>query len=335
MMIFNSPAVNCFDICDNSVDENLVVYHYTSAEAFFSIINNSCIRFADLKYMNDKSEKIFFIKRLIEFYDNNKLNYPEFCQVVDILLKGNDYNLLKQSAVNNVVFNDIKYYPYKPVRTFILCSCCEADSLNMWNYYVKNSQYSGYNIGFSVFRFLKTFDTDKYLSYDKFFVDYGKIIYDIKEQYNKIELLAQQIERNIVQNDRTEKIYKSAALDLRRYIDTKGVFFKSDKFSQEKEFRISINADVEILKNINHSKNNFIGENNKKIKEGFSVKNGLIVPHLEITIPDNSISRITMSPMTEYKIAKESIKELLEIKGFKNKLNNSIPICHSEIPIRF
>lgn len=331
MMMFNSPAINCFDICDSSIDDSLVVYHYTSAEAFYSIIDNHCIRFANLRYMNDKSEKIFFIKRLIEFCDKRKKDFPDFCQVVDLVLKGNDYESLKNASVQNIKFNEIKNYPYRPFRTFIFCSCCEPDLLNMWNYYVNNSQYSGYSIGFSLYKLLKTFDLNNKLQYDKFFIYYGKIVYDKKEQFNQIELLAENIENYISMNNSIHSSYKAAALDLRKYIDTKGAFFKSDKFSQEKEFRIVFGINNDELNQFD----TFNGTNNKQITEGFNVKNGLIIPHLNITLPFDSISRITMSPMTEYEIAKESIKELLEKRGFKHKTNNSIPIFKSKIPIRF
>lgn len=332
MIRFNSPAINCFDACDNSIDENLTIYHYTSAEAFYSIINNQSLRFSDLKYMNDKSEKIFFIKRLIDFYFKRKADYPDFCHVVDLLLKGNDYELLKNASMPDIKFNTINHYPYKPFRTFVFCSCREPDLLNMWNYYVYNSQYIGYNIGVSAYKLLKMFDSKNYLQHDNFLLYYGNIVYDTAKQYKHIEGIAETMEKSIRTLGKKQSAYNNAALDLRAFIDTKGAFFKSDKFSHEKEFRIVFG--------IQNDKSNcfetFNSADNKRIEKEFYVKNGLITPCLRVTLPLDSIRRITMSPMTEYEIAKESIKELLETKGYRQSgKSTSIPIYKSRIPIRF
>lgn len=58
--------------------ESTIVYHYTSPEAFLSIVQGKSVRFSDLRYMNDKSESFFFVKRLLEFCDENKEKYQHF-----------------------------------------------------------------------------------------------------------------------------------------------------------------------------------------------------------------------------------------------------------------
>ena len=51
-------------------------YHYTSPNAFLSILQNQNLRFTDARFMNDKVELTYFIKLLLDFIDKNKQKYP-------------------------------------------------------------------------------------------------------------------------------------------------------------------------------------------------------------------------------------------------------------------
>ena len=53
-------------------------YHYTSPEAFLSIIRSKTLRFSDIRYMNDKTESIYFLKVLLDFMDEDghRQQYP-------------------------------------------------------------------------------------------------------------------------------------------------------------------------------------------------------------------------------------------------------------------
>ena len=86
--------------------------------------------------------------------------------------------------------------PYMEQRHFVFCMSAKQDSLNMWNYYVNNGNYQGYNIGFSVNKFLKTFDinVDKFI--DPFIVYYGDVLYKEAEQYKEIKSFFDLIEKN-------------------------------------------------------------------------------------------------------------------------------------------
>ena len=67
-----------------------------------------------------------------------------------------------------------------------------------------------------------------------------------------------------------------------------------------------------------------------KAFEEFCVKNGLIVPFIQVEIPKNAIKQVTVSPIMEFEIADKGIKELLLCSGIED-----VEILHSEIPIRF
>lgn len=334
---FKSIFINEFQP-GNSIDEidNIFVYHYTGANAFLSIIENECIRFSDIRYMNDRSETIFFVKRLIEFIKENGKQYPFFQDAVNTLLAENEYNQILKLNTNKIKYKDFTKLKVKTPRTFIFCTCEKADLLNMWNYYASNGTYSGYNIGLSVKNFLKTFDVDRTKESDSFIVYYGKVIYKKKQQFEAIANFAQNIEKFFSYTTSIQLSHlQSAAVAIRQYIETRGPFFKNDSFQGEKEYRFLFSITEDTIPHSYEDAKKYFGQYNKKLCEGFCERRGLIIPYMQVSIPKNSISRITMAPMIEYEIAKSSIKELLKVRGIQSTNNAEIPIYKSKIPIRF
>lgn len=331
----NSPFIREFhpgDQMDSS--DNTYVYHYTSPEAFLSIIQNNSIRFSDVRYMNDKSEAIFVVKRLIEFSEKRKEDYPYFCDALNALLKLNNYDAIKNLTTDQIQFVEFPGLRFEKQRNFIFCTSTESDSLNMWNYYASGGKYSGYNIGLSVQDFLKSFDTDSDSVTDGFIVYHGRVLYKEKEQMNAIEELAKEIEKPIHYNETLQAIHRRAIV-IRHFIEIRGLFFKDSSFSSENEYRFLLSIADKRIPHNEEDAQKYIGKYNKQICEDFCIRNGVIVPFLKVTIPPNCIGRITMSPMTEYAIAKSSIKELLEIQQIKRTNNTEVPVYKSRIPIRF
>lgn len=330
-----SPFIREFrpgDQVDSS--ENTYVYHYTSPEAFLSIVQNNSIRFSDVRYMNDKSEVIFVVKRLLEFAEKKKNTYPLFCEALNVLLKENSYDSIKSLAVDQVQYADFPGLKFEKQRNFIFCTSTEADSLNMWNYYASGGKYSGYNIGLSVLDFLKSFDTDSETIADGFIIYHGKVLYKEKDQTSVIEELAKQIEKTISFDETEQAIYRRAIV-IRNFIEIKGLFFKDSSFSSENEYRFLLSIAEKRIPHSEIEAKKYYGKYNKEICEGFYVRNGVIVPYLKVTIPPKSIGRITMSPMTEFEIARCSINELLEIKQIRGTNDTKVPVYKSQIPIRF
>lgn len=329
---FNSSFIQEFHPGKTTSEDisKLSVFHYTSPDALLSIINGRFLRFSDIRYMNDRSELIFFVKRLVEFVEKNADIYSYFNDAVNLLLKKHKFTELKDLDIAEIDYNAAT----PRLRSFIFCTCTDSDSLNMWNYYASNGTYTGYSIGFSVKDFLKTFDVDDPKELDAFNVYYGKVIYEEKKQFEAIKELAESIENY---HKRYEKQFslESAATVIRLYIDTRGPFFKSDRFKSEKEFRFLVSISDRRIARSEEEAKKYFGKNNKTMVEGFFARNGLIVPYLQVSIPTNAITRLTISPMTEFLIAKSSLKELLEQKGFKTNSGQEIPVFRSKIPIRF
>lgn len=314
--------------------DDKIVYHYTSANAFLSILREESIRFSDIRYMNDRSETVFCAKRLIEFVTEYKENYPFFRDAVNELLSENAYDQILKLNVNKIIYKEFSGFKIPRQRTFIFCTSEDADSLNMWNYYASNGMYTGYNIGLSVKDFLKTFDVEETQEVNGFIVFYGHVLYTKKKQFNAIEELAQTIE-NFSSYGKTEQHKMRAAIAIRQYIELRGPFFKDNSFKSENEYRFLISIAEKRIPHNNNEAQKYFGQYNKKLCEGFCERRGLIVPYMQVAIPENSINRITMSPMMEYEIAKSSIKELLKIKGIQSIKKTEVPIHKSRIPIRF
>lgn len=314
--------------------ENTIVYHYTGACSLLSILENECVRFSDIRYMNDRSETIFFVKRLIEFITENGDQHPFFRDVVNQLLAENDYDQILDLSIDKIKYKDIPGLKMQAQRAFIFCTCDEPDLLNMWNYYASSGTYTGYNIGLSVINFLKTFDVEQVGTMESFIVYYGHVLYTKKQQFEEIKSLAKEIDKYSLFDSIAQGI-SHATVTIRQYIETRGPFFKNDSFRAEKEYRFLFSIANDRIPHSNKDANKYFGKYNKKLCEGFCERRGVIVPYMQVAIPENSISRITMSPMMEYEIAKSSIKELLKVKGILGTNKTEVPIFKSKIPIRF
>lgn len=324
------PTNQGLAMAGSNIEQEDVVYHYTSPDAFLSIIQHQTIRFTDIRYLNDRAEGIYFVKLLLDFVGKSAGKYPLFEETINQLLKGNDWARIQNLETTEVLYNEIPRMPYKADRVFVFCACAEPDLLNMWNYYVNNGAYQGYNIGLRIKELLRTFDTPDQNTIDAFQVYYGNVLYDEKRQMAEIHMLAKDIEHRIETTPEKESAIKHAQLHLRSYINAQGAFYKHPKFKAENEFRIIIAISDGRIPRDGKKTNIFVGENNKKLVEGFCTKRGLIVPFLTVALPSEAISRVTVAPMVEFDIAKQSIRELFDVNG-----QGRPPIYKSSIPIRF
>ena len=319
-------------------------YHYTSPDAFLSIIKDGKIRFTDARFLNDKTEVKYFISVLINFLNRNKNAFPLCCECVNELLKENNYNDLESLDVSKIKYNyNIvgKEANSKEKRIFIFCTSADNDSLNMWNYYVNNGKYQGYNIGVNINKFLKVFEKISVNNIKDFKVYYGNVLYKENEQFKEISSYLRYIEdlidshikiisQQMSKDEKRSNYINIGKMMIYQYIESCAAFYKHSKFADEKEFRIVIEISEDCIPRNKEEAIKFFGSENGNMYEGFCVKNGLIVPFIQVEIPKNAIKQITVSPIMEFEIADKGIKELLLCNGIEN-----VEILHSEIPIRF
>lgn len=200
--LFNSPFIYhvTSDIPQDKKVENKPIYHYTSSEAFLSIVAEKQIRFTDVRYMNDRSETTYVVQRILSFVEENRENFPQFASTVYKLLEENNIDDIKENNLIEIRYYNLPYHPYAESRHFLFCTCARPDLLNMWNYYIKNGNYQGYSIGFNLYNFLKTFDTEHTKILNSFSVYHGKVLYKEEEQFSLIRPLADEIEKMLTKD---------------------------------------------------------------------------------------------------------------------------------------
>ncbi len=328
--MFNYHSSFVFDYHKDGIKllpEDKVVYHYTSPEGFLGILNGHSLRFTDICYMNDRSEGVYFVKVLLDFIDKNKDRFPLCESIINDLLDSNSFTDIKHLNVTKIKYNINWSKKQKPVRSFVFCTCSDADSLNMWNYYVKNGSYQGYNIGIRIESFLE-YVGEMLPNSDTTSIHYGKVLYNLKKQEEEVEALLEIMESSMDNSVGVQTSREMAMWYLKRYIDLYGVFYKHPKFEGEKEYRFVIEAEEDGYRlpfDLGEGRNV-----RKSITKDFCIKNGIVAPFLTVPFGDNTISRVYISPMTEFDIAKRSIKELI----YKNNYR-VFAVYKSKIPIRY
>lgn len=111
-------------------------------------------------------------------------------------------------------------------RYYVLCASCDHDTANMWNYYVKNGMYRGYNLGLDIEVIQNWFsglgDEHVRLVHDK--VIYNKQ-HQVKMLYEKLVELLNIYDQHIAHNPEGEdSIIGEYQDDLLAFINEKKLF---------------------------------------------------------------------------------------------------------------
>lgn len=289
------------------------------------------VRFTDARFMNDRSEHLFFIKRLLEYMEKHRKEYP-FCNEVvnELLLKKHtieDYITLR---VNRIEEPESELISYRTSRHFLFCMCKDNDSLHMWNYYVHNGNYQGYSIGIKIYDFLKCFDISNEDKQDPIRFYCGDVLYKQKKQEEEIEILLNSIEeisQTISKVTDSYLVIQIAMTYLWSYIECCGLFYKDESFSDEKEYRIVIQYDAPLA---NSTIPSYFETNKQKIQYSYFERNGIIVPCLLVPLAKEAVKQITMAPMLEGQIATASIHDFLETNDYVE-----VEVKQSAVPIRY
>lgn len=284
------------------------VYHYTSPEGLVSIFKNKTFRFTDCQFFNDKLEYNYIKKPLcvaISKLENKLLNK-------DLIADVNNWLNDKYEV----------YYTGKAkMRYYVFCTSIKGDSLNMWNYYLKNGKYQGYNIGISLEKIL---DYIEILKLEKCEFWQSKVMYSLSEQVEYLidyirkidyELYCCRKEAKI--SDDAYSMLIAAQEEIFEKIEFCRLFFKSEDFINEQEYRFVLRISEDM-------------KGSKVLSPGLMIKEGVITPYYDLQINHNIIRNITISPMLEEELAKKG----LEILTGRLKIEN-ITINKSQISIRY
>ena len=104
----------------------MVLYHYTTGQGIFGILNSSKLHCSNINFLNDPSEETYFKEVLSEV-----LAASNECRAI--------HDKLYNQSYEEVILN--------PTAKFIVSFSKNPDSLSMWNYYASGN---GYSIGIDI-----------------------------------------------------------------------------------------------------------------------------------------------------------------------------------------
>lgn len=244
----------------------------------------------------------------------------------DFLCKHYDYGMfIRKSDPSLVGLQSLEFHKF---RYCVFCASMNPDSLNMWNYYVKGSNYEGYNIRIDAMKLAQHLETvgdnrTKFL--------YGPVLYQDGRKKKLLKETILNFDRQISSLPKFDS-YENYTIErdklysgLISYIENYRLFFKHYTFAGEKEFRFILRIPKKIK------------NDDKEIDAGFDVKRGIIVPHFDVHFSSDKasaiIKKIGISPTTESALAIEGLDQFLN--RYDYNLNPRKDIIPSKIPIRY
>lgn len=278
------------------------IYHYTGSKGLLGILGNELFHLRDRIYLNDRTEGVHVLKVCLELIQD-KLDTPFYNDL---------YNECKRK-INNPDFS--KFHTYQ------ISFSLNGDSLPLWNYYTKSDNIEGYNIKFNTKKLIKSLCKNvkqKENMNSKPKVYGGKVIYDEKKQKEIINDIISKF-KIIYENN---MYARRDAIDLLvKKLLIIGVFIKNKCFECENEYRLIIDLWI-------NDKGEYITIDNKI---GYDIKNGLIIPYIEIKFDKDAVEGLTISPTLNSNIIKQNLA------AFTKKYNNikEDSIKESEIPLRY
>lgn len=293
---------NQFWFKKHTTEDELVLYHYTTADGMKGIIDTCAFRNSDVNFLNDPLELIYGKKVVMDV-------------IYSYLRNTNDQSIVKLlSRLKDIVGVQNTY------NTYITCFSEFDNLLSQWERYAANGY--GYNIGI---HFSSDSDsrTRVWYNLEELFVQnylpcLRKVIYEIDEQYSVVKKYLDAIiegsKRYIDENNDIDTSWDAitsieAANILLEFMYT----FKSPSYKEEHEWRLIYT----------------IGKEWKSKIRNYRVSNNLIKPYLNMYIYNYinddyifPLQSIKAGPMLEIESVKKSLDEYLK----HNSICSSHPI---------
>ena len=303
-----------------------MIYHYTSVNAFCSILESSKLRLTNKKYLNDTTEGSYI-------FDLCKREAESLCRK-RAEAKEQFLTLCDKIKREKARYNILEAYQCSFSTT--------SDNLCLWNYYTHGDSVQGYNLGFDSQLLHKSLNTKHS---EKSYFQAGKVIYDEKKQLEIIQKIADEYFEYFcnyaysmdisILGMLTNTIY--LLLDKLFYI---GQFFKKKCFEAEYEYRIVYESGITInSQKLSKSSESDevtpeIFENSENLAIRFFPRNGILVPYSDVKFLPVALKSIKLSPTLENDIAREGAL-LASQNNFSATIKSIDDISVSEIPVRF
>lgn len=294
------------------------LFHYTSKDSLKGILSEHkpSLYFSQYDALNDPTERQDVLTVLRRVCNNlvrrrkmSKMLRDDIAsiQLSDQFLITHQFNEINEP---NISLPKV-YMKSEDCYTYICSFSKNKDSLPMWQMYSKSKQKEGYCIGFSRSAFSQNCYYGK-----SFSIDLVRVIYNEEE---KEKLIENQISSFCKYYDAASKEEKNIFLAYTKNLLYNFQFvYKNSAYAYEEEIR----AVLHIPKSKSHCEN-IVSERK------YRTSNGLIVPYVVYTLPENSVNNITTSPMFTENTTSTSLQEHLSSIGIKH-----VRIDASKIPIR-
>ena len=321
-----------------------IVYHYTSPEGILSILKNKTLRFTDCQYLNDKNELLYIQEPLEKAWAKICEEYgresekSDMDKMSEMFLRSpyqeDEIDCKAFKSKEELNFADLVLKNTKTYRYYVLCCSKDKDASNMWNYFVKNGAYLGYNLGISVPVFSEKLSGIINNSNHQVKFIRRPVIYEFNKQFN---ILYKEMKKTIDNKDKelsepdvknSMKLSLKLGSDFWSFIQDKKLFFKKPAFKSENEYRFVLKVDNNFNKKDENNEGN-------RLKLDFRIgSSGIITPFVEwkfnLEGKRELFKQITLAPTIEPKLAEESFKRFLDTTVYKN-----VEIEPSSIKMRF
>lgn len=278
------------------------VYHYTSAEGLKGIIENNCLWFSDIEYLNDETEIKYVYNIILDLIKDNNLNLHE--RLYQFIINRCDYincsNYFKSEL--NIALND---------RYYIASFSNKRDSLTLWNNYTKSINNTGYNIGFNRSNLLTSIKVNNIDKNDNYI--HGNVIYSKNKQLKMLKDLINKFNELYLETFEEHLLFQYLGISLKVY----SLFFKKECFKEEDEYRIVIDKKQDIQA--------------RDISSSFRVHKGLFIPYIKPSLDKECIEEIYISPTIKEKLYNASVERMLNRYDYPD----GIDVINSEIPLRY
>lgn len=308
-----------------------VLYHYCSLSTFKSIMDSHSIWLSDISKSNDSLELQWIMGQCSYYILKAWADYAKAVQEekgIDTFTEAHfqEFQRLYQLAKDYEADSDTK--------NWVFCLSEKSDDLGQWRGYADDGK--GIAIGFNSTAFSVINTLSQIINSESFDMEFKRVRYSKKD-----------IEKFFMETAGLSKITPEippdeALIYIKRclaYAFVNAPFFKSEKFKDEKEWRIVYSMQLENiargqkpgLPNAENEFSNFITLE----KYGFTQRQDTLVSHLELGFPQikRAIHSITIGPKA--KVSPMDIRMyLMSIGLLDNASDKSIEVRCSSISYR-
>lgn len=279
------------------------IFHYTSTKGLKGILETGKIWFSNSKFLNDSSENNYIYTL-----------FPKTPKIRSEKVLDEDFFKLITNIANSYIINyycDIDNNRWWTDHVYVASFSKDKDNLGLWNYYTKNQNAVGYNLGFTTMPFDNI--NSKYFKFI-----HGEVIYEPEIQINLIiNILLKYNDLYVKYKDKLINDCEEKQFFIKTFIDIlelHNIFFKPIAYSEENEYRCAV----------------YNIKNHMPITPQIRITNDLLLPYYEIEFERTLFDSIRISPTSNPILHKQNLEIFCILNRYKN-----INIYPSNIPKRY